>query len=173
MHSSCSPRIQCLTTDNPKVCDYSISFNPMRKYLPGHGASFPVGAQVVMLETSTGMGHFSLLRNTVLALLSRQKSKNLFKFLLKALPSCVLVLVSVTSVQRKFEERSCIPSCVAPDSWNAERCSEVAFREDGGSGTPARTHLSKLLSAETLGPVVGFRLCCSKLCKREGKKIVL
>ena len=46
---------------------------------------------------------------------------------------------------------------VAPDKWEAERCSEVAHREEDGSGTPVRTHLSKLLRAERLGPAEGFR----------------
>lgn len=37
---------------------------------------------------------------------------------------------------------------ITPDNWDvAETCSEVAHREEGGRGTPVRTHLSKLLSA--------------------------
>lgn len=46
---------------------------------------------------------------------------------------------------------------VALDNWDAETFSEVARREEDGSGTPVRTHLSKLLSAETFGPAEALR----------------
>ncbi len=47
---------------------------------------------------------------------------------------------------------------ITPDNWDAaETCSEVAHREEDGSESPVRTHLSKLLSAETFGPAEGLR----------------
>lgn len=46
---------------------------------------------------------------------------------------------------------------VALDNRDAKTCSKDTHRGVDASGTPARTHLSKLLSAETVGPAEGLR----------------
>lgn len=46
---------------------------------------------------------------------------------------------------------------VALDNWDAETCSGVVHRGVDASGTPVRTHLSKLLSAETVRLADGLR----------------
>lgn len=102
----------------------------------------------------------------------KKRSKNIFlaSLLWKASPSCAWLLV-----QTRYSEinwSTCVRPVilllsVAPDSWDAETCSAERRREAG----LLCAHLSKLLSAETLGPAEGLRsFLLQAVHKREKKK---